>query len=173
LNDNQLVHSAGNRLTCPGRGMNPLRQWQKKKPRRPLRSPLPPLRWSPRRRPLRLRCRRPAWLKVSTLPRSKGLRRVVVVAMLTDTLVFLSTGAEAEGSEIPLAVPVENVALETQEAAVEAPERMEVATGEATATRRRGARRTARTCSGGGRPLTGDPGRGANPLGADDQSRYE
>jgi hypothetical protein len=54
--------------------------------------------------------------------------------MLTDTLVFLSTRAEAEGSEIPLAVPVENVALETQEAAVEAPERMEVATGEATAT---------------------------------------
>jgi hypothetical protein len=60
--------------------------------------------------------------------------RIVVVAMLTDTLVFLSTGAEAEGSEIPSAVPVEDVALETQEAAVEAPEPMEVATGEAAAT---------------------------------------
>jgi hypothetical protein len=54
--------------------------------------------------------------------------------MLTDTIVFLSTGVEAEGSEIPSAVPVEDVAPETQEAAVEAPERMEVATGEATAT---------------------------------------
>jgi hypothetical protein len=60
--------------------------------------------------------------------------RVVVVTMLTDTLVFLSTGAEAEGSEIPSAVPVEDVAPETQEAAVEAPEPMEVATGEAAAT---------------------------------------
>jgi hypothetical protein len=60
--------------------------------------------------------------------------RVVVVAMLTDTLVFLSTGAEAEGSDIPSAVPVEDVAPETQEAAVEAPEPMEVAVGEATAT---------------------------------------
>jgi hypothetical protein len=29
------------------------------------------------------------------------LSRVVVVAMLTDTLVFLSTDAKAEGSEIP------------------------------------------------------------------------
>jgi hypothetical protein len=54
--------------------------------------------------------------------------------MLTDTLVFLSTGAEAEGSEIPSAVPVEDVAPETQEAAVEAPEPMEVAAGEAAAT---------------------------------------
>jgi hypothetical protein len=52
---------------------------------------------------------------------------------LTDTLVFLSTGAEAEGSEIPSAVPIENVAPGTQEAAVEAPEPMEVAAGEATA----------------------------------------
>jgi hypothetical protein len=43
--------------------------------------------------------------------------------MLTDTLVFLSTGAEAEGSEIPSAVPVEDVAPETQEATVEAPSR--------------------------------------------------
>jgi hypothetical protein len=53
--------------------------------------------------------------------------------MLTDTLVFLSTGAEAEGSEIPSAVTVEDVAPETQEAAIEAPELMEVATGEAAA----------------------------------------
>jgi hypothetical protein len=54
--------------------------------------------------------------------------------MLTDTFVFLSIGAEAEGSEIPSAVPVEDVASETQEAAVEAPETMEVAAGEAAAT---------------------------------------
>jgi hypothetical protein len=53
---------------------------------------------------------------------------------LTDTLVFLSTGAEAEGSDIPSAVPVEDVAPGTQEAAVEAPEPMEVAAGEAAAT---------------------------------------
>jgi hypothetical protein len=51
--------------------------------------------------------------------------------MLTDTLVFLSTGAEDKGSKIPSAVPVEDVAPETQEAAVEAPEPMEVAAGEA------------------------------------------
>jgi hypothetical protein len=54
--------------------------------------------------------------------------------MLTDTLVFLSTGAEAEGSDILSAVPVEDVAPGTQEAAVEAPEPMEVAAGEAAAT---------------------------------------
>jgi hypothetical protein len=53
--------------------------------------------------------------------------------MLTDTLVFLSTGAEAEGNEIPSAVPVEDVAPGTQEAAIEAPEPMEVAAGEAAA----------------------------------------
>jgi hypothetical protein len=53
---------------------------------------------------------------------------------LTDTLVFLSTGAEAEGSDIPSAVPVEDVAPRTQEAAVEAPELMEVAAVEAAAT---------------------------------------
>jgi hypothetical protein len=52
---------------------------------------------------------------------------------LADTLVFLSTGAEVEGSEIPSAVPVEDVAPGTQEAAVEAPELMEVAAGEAAA----------------------------------------
>jgi hypothetical protein len=54
--------------------------------------------------------------------------------MLTDTLVFLSTGAEAERSDISSAVPVEDVAPETQEAAVEASEPMEVAAGEAAAT---------------------------------------
>jgi hypothetical protein len=53
--------------------------------------------------------------------------------MLTDTLVFLSTGAEAEGSEIPSAVPVEDVAPGTREAVVEAPKLMEVAAGEAAA----------------------------------------
>jgi hypothetical protein len=45
--------------------------------------------------------------------------------MLTDTLVFLSIGAEAGGNEIPSAVPVEDVAPETQKAAVEASEPME------------------------------------------------
>jgi hypothetical protein len=54
--------------------------------------------------------------------------------MLTDTLVFLSTGAEAKGSDIPSAVPVENVAPGTQEATGEAPKPMEVATGGAAAT---------------------------------------
>jgi hypothetical protein len=54
--------------------------------------------------------------------------------MLTDTLVFLSTGAEAERSDIPSAVPVEDVAPETQKAAVEASELMEVTAGEAAAT---------------------------------------
>jgi hypothetical protein len=53
--------------------------------------------------------------------------------MLTDTLVFLSTGAEAEGSEILSAVPVEDVAPATQEVVVEAPKPMEVAAREATA----------------------------------------
>jgi hypothetical protein len=53
--------------------------------------------------------------------------------MLTDTLVFLSTGAEAEGSDIPSAVPIKDVAPVTQEAAVEALEPTEVAAGEATA----------------------------------------
>jgi hypothetical protein len=53
---------------------------------------------------------------------------------MTDALVLLSTGAEAEGSEIPSTVPVEYVAPGTQEVAVEAPEPMEVAAGEAAAT---------------------------------------
>jgi hypothetical protein len=43
------------------------------------------------------------------------------------------TGAEAEGSAIPDAVPVEGQAPESQGAAGEAPELMEVASGEAPA----------------------------------------
>jgi hypothetical protein len=54
--------------------------------------------------------------------------------MLTDTLVFSSTGAEVERSDIPSAVPVEDVAPETQEATGGAPEPMEVAAGKAAAT---------------------------------------
>jgi hypothetical protein len=49
-------------------------------------------------------------------------------------LSFLSTGAEAEGNDIPSAVPIEDVAPETQEAAGGAPEPMEVAAGEAATT---------------------------------------
>jgi hypothetical protein len=46
----------------------------------------------------------------------------------------LLTGAEAERNDIPSAVPVEDVAPDTQEAAAEAPELMEVAAGVAAAT---------------------------------------
>jgi hypothetical protein len=46
----------------------------------------------------------------------------------------LSIGVEAEGSDIPSAVPVENVTPEAQGAAGGAPEPMEVAVGEAAAT---------------------------------------
>jgi hypothetical protein len=46
----------------------------------------------------------------------------------------LSTGAEAEGSDIPSAVLIEDVAPKTQEAAGGAPEQMEVTVGEAAAT---------------------------------------
>jgi hypothetical protein len=53
---------------------------------------------------------------------------------MTDALVFSLTGAEAEGSDIPAAVPVENLTLETQEAAGGAPESMEMAAGGAAAT---------------------------------------
>jgi hypothetical protein len=45
----------------------------------------------------------------------------------------LLTGAEAEGSDISSAVPIEDVAPETQEAAGGAPEPMEVTVGEAAA----------------------------------------
>jgi hypothetical protein len=55
---------------------------------------------------------------------------------MTDALVLLSTGAETEGSEIPSAVPIEDVAPGTQEATGEAPKPMEVAAGEAAATTR-------------------------------------
>jgi hypothetical protein len=48
----------------------------------------------------------------------------------------LSTGAEAEGSDIPAVVPVEDVTPEAQGAAGEAPEPMEVAIGETAATTR-------------------------------------
>jgi hypothetical protein len=44
------------------------------------------------------------------------------------------TGAEAEGSAIPSAVPIEDLTPETQGAAGGAPESMEVAVGEAAAT---------------------------------------
>jgi hypothetical protein len=44
------------------------------------------------------------------------------------------TGAEAEGSDIPSVVPVEDVTPETQGAAGRVPEPMEVAVGEAAAT---------------------------------------
>jgi hypothetical protein len=44
------------------------------------------------------------------------------------------TGAEAEGNDIPSAVPVEDVTPETQGAAGRAPEPMEVTVGEAAAT---------------------------------------
>jgi hypothetical protein len=54
--------------------------------------------------------------------------------MLTDTLVFLSTGAEAEGNDISSAVLVGDVAPKTQEAVVEASEPMEVVAGEAATT---------------------------------------
>jgi hypothetical protein len=53
---------------------------------------------------------------------------------MTDALVLLSTGAEVEGSDIPSAVPVEDVAPGTQEDAGEVPKPMEVAAGEGAAT---------------------------------------
>jgi hypothetical protein len=53
---------------------------------------------------------------------------------MTDPLVFWSTGAEAEGDDIPAAVPVEDVTPEAQGAAGGAPEPMEVDVGEAAAT---------------------------------------
>jgi hypothetical protein len=53
---------------------------------------------------------------------------------MTDAHVFSLTGAEAGGSNIPAAVPMENLTPETREAAGGAPELMEVAAGEAAAT---------------------------------------
>jgi hypothetical protein len=58
-------------------------------------------------------------------------QRVVVVA---DALVFSLTGSEVEGSEIPAAVPMENLTPKVQGATGGAPELMEVAAGEAAAT---------------------------------------
>jgi hypothetical protein len=52
---------------------------------------------------------------------------------MADALVFLLIGAEADGNDIPSAVPVENLTPETQEAIGGAPELMEVAAGEAAA----------------------------------------
>jgi hypothetical protein len=45
--------------------------------------------------------------------------------------VFLLIGAEAEGRDIPAAVPMQNLTPEVPEAAGGAPEQMEVAIGEA------------------------------------------
>jgi hypothetical protein len=53
---------------------------------------------------------------------------------MTDPVILLLTGAEAEGSTIPSAVPVEDVTPKTQGAAGRAPEPMEVAVGEAATT---------------------------------------
>jgi hypothetical protein len=53
---------------------------------------------------------------------------------MTDPVVPLLTGAEAEGSAIPLVVPVEDVTPATQGAARRAPESMEVTVGEVAAT---------------------------------------
>jgi hypothetical protein len=53
---------------------------------------------------------------------------------MTDPVVLLLIGAEAEGSAIPEAVPIESLAPETQGAAGGAPEPMEAAVEEAAAT---------------------------------------
>jgi hypothetical protein len=53
---------------------------------------------------------------------------------MTNPVVLLLAGAEAEGSAIPEAVPVENLAPETQGAVGGAPEPMEVAVEEAATT---------------------------------------
>jgi hypothetical protein len=53
---------------------------------------------------------------------------------MTDLVVLLLTGAEAEGSAISLAVPIEDVTPETQEAAGRAPEPTEVDVEEAATT---------------------------------------
>jgi hypothetical protein len=53
---------------------------------------------------------------------------------MTNPVVLLLAGAEVEGSAIPEAVPVENLAPETQGAVGGAPEPMEVAVEEAATT---------------------------------------
>jgi hypothetical protein len=93
---------------------------------------------------------------------------------VTYPVVFLLTGAEAEGSAIPEAVPIEGQALEAQGAAGGAPELMEVANGEAPAMA--GEERDdvlPESNSGSSRPFAGDSGCGANPLGANVRSRHE
>jgi hypothetical protein len=60
---------------------------------------------------------------------------------MTDALVFLLTGAEAERSDIPEVVPMENLTPETQDATGGAPEPMKVAATEAATTT--GAKETA------------------------------
>jgi hypothetical protein len=93
---------------------------------------------------------------------------------VTNPVVFLLTGAEAEGSTIPEAVPVENQAPETQGAAGGDPEPMEVASGEAPAMAGGGTRRrTARINSGSSCSFTENSGCGAKPLGANVWSRHE
>jgi hypothetical protein len=52
---------------------------------------------------------------------------------MTDPVVLWLTGAEAEGSAIPSAVPVEDLAPETHGVAEGAPEQTEVAVEEAAA----------------------------------------
>jgi hypothetical protein len=68
---------------------------------------------------------------VSTLHECRYPQGVVVAAKGDNPVVFLLTGAEAEGSAIPEVVPVEGQAPETRGAAGGAPELMEVASGEA------------------------------------------
>jgi hypothetical protein len=53
---------------------------------------------------------------------------------MTDPVVLWLTGVEAEGSAIPSAVPIEDLAPETQGAAEGTPEPMEVAVEEAATT---------------------------------------
>jgi hypothetical protein len=53
---------------------------------------------------------------------------------MTDALVFSLTGTEAEGSDIPAAVPMENLIPGTQEASEGAPEPMEMVAEGAVAT---------------------------------------
>jgi hypothetical protein len=67
-------------------------------------------------------------------PEAPAVEATLPEASVVDTLVFLSAGAEAERSDIPSAVPVEDVAPGAQEDAIEAPELMEVAAEEAAAT---------------------------------------
>jgi hypothetical protein len=53
---------------------------------------------------------------------------------VADALVFLLTGAEGEGSDIPAAVPMQRLTPQVLEAAGGAPEQMEVAAEEAAMT---------------------------------------